>query len=122
MFRKVLMVITLVALASMQSAFARDNFGAIAYSPSTGAYGYSINYGSKRVAQNRALDKCDEYARTSDCDVLVWFQNACGSLAEGPDGYGSGWGTDRSTAERYALESCSEYSRRCKVTETVCTE
>ena len=51
----------------------------------------------------------------------VWFRNACGALAIGFDGYGSGWGTSRKLAESYALQSCQRYSGGCWVVRWVCT-
>ena len=55
----------------------RRSFGAIAYSVSSRAWGYSENYGSRAEAQTRALREC----RTRDCEVAAWFYNSCGALA-----------------------------------------
>ena len=35
-----------------------DEYGAIAYSPSTGAYGWSNNYATRNGAETRALQEC----------------------------------------------------------------
>ena len=51
----------------------------------------------------------------------VWFRNACGALAVGADGYGSGWGSSRKSAEGQALQSCRRYSGGCAVIRWVCT-
>jgi serine/threonine-protein kinase len=95
------------------------NFGAIAYSPSTGANGWAYDYTSRGEAESIALTNCRKYA--NDCVIPVWFRNACGALATGPKGYGSGWGTDRSIAEKYALQSCGQHSSGCTVQRWVCT-
>jgi serine/threonine-protein kinase len=95
------------------------HYGAIAYSPSTRAHGWSYNYTSRREAEQRALARCRRYA--DDCVLPVWFRNACGALAVGADGYGSGWGSSRKLAEGYAVQSCSRYSGGCTVVRWVCT-
>ena len=41
----------------------RDHFGAIAYSPSTGTYGYSYHQYSQSDAEREALQQCDAEAR-----------------------------------------------------------
>jgi serine/threonine-protein kinase len=98
---------------------AESYFGAIAYSPSTRAHGWAYDYASRAAAERRALAKCGRHAR--DCFVPVWFRNACGALAIGFEGYGSGWGASRKLAESYALQSCRRYSGGCRVVRWVCT-
>lgn len=97
----------------------KDRYGAIAYSPSTRAHGWAYDYASRRDAERRALSRCGRHAR--DCIVPVWFRNACGALAIGFDGYGTGWGESRKQARTYALESCRRYSGGCSVVRWVCT-
>jgi hypothetical protein len=98
---------------------AQEYYGAIAYSPSTRAHGWSYDYASRSDAKRRALDQCNRHA--DDCVVPVWFRNACGALAVGADGYGSGWGASRKLAETYAIQSCGRYSASCAVIRWVCT-
>ncbi|KAB2915287.1 MAG: DUF4189 domain-containing protein [Hyphomicrobiaceae bacterium] len=102
-------------------AEARDNYGAIAYSPSTGAHGWSYDYPSRSAAESTALRNCRRHA--SDCVVPIWFRNACGALAVAPGGgYGSGWGTSRSLAERYAMQSCRGHNNSgCSILRWACT-
>jgi serine/threonine-protein kinase len=103
-------------------AQAQNFFGTITYSEATGNYGYSYDYASRSVAEAEALQECESLSGFGDCRVLVSFRNACGALATNPEGaYGSGWGADRSTAERYAIESCNQYGRNCRVIRWVCT-
>ena len=98
---------------------AADYYGAIAYSPSTKAYGFSYDYPSRGAAENEALSRCRSQA--SDCTVPLRFRNACGALAIGSDGYGTGWGTDRGIAEQYAIRVCRQHTQGCAVTRWVCT-
>ena len=108
-----------VATSLVAGEAAADNYGAIAYSPGTGAHGWSIDYGSREAAESVALQNCRKHA--GDCTVPIWFRNACGALAVGPSGYGSGWGTDRSLAERYAMQSCRKHGRNCQIRRWACT-
>jgi serine/threonine-protein kinase len=96
-----------------------EYFGAIAYSPTNRAHGWSYDYPSRKDAERRALSQCGLHA--DDCIVPVWFRNACGALAVGPDGYGSGWGASRKSAESQAVQSCRRYSGGCAVVRWVCT-
>ena len=98
---------------------AAESYGAIAYSPSTKVYGWSYDFPSRRAAENEALARCRRQA--NDCTVPLWFRDACGALAIGSDGYGTGWGTDRGIAERYAISVCQKHTRGCAVVRWVCT-
>jgi serine/threonine-protein kinase len=102
-----------------QEYTAPEYYGAIAYSPSNRAHGWSYDYSSRRDAEHRALVLCRRHA--DDCIVPVWFRNACGALAVGADGYGSGWGASRKSAEGQAIQSCRRYSGNCVVIRWVCT-
>jgi uncharacterized caspase-like protein len=96
-----------------------NRFGAIAYSPSTGSHGWSYDYATREEAERVALANCGQHAR--DCNVPIWFQNACGALAVGPSGYGSGWAINQGLAEAYALGVCGQHSASCSVRRWVCT-
>jgi hypothetical protein len=98
---------------------AAQNYGAIAYSPSTKAYGWSYDYPSRSAAESQALSNCRKQA--NDCIVPLWFRNACGALAIGSNGYGTAWATDRSGAEHQALVVCRRFTMDCAVTRWVCT-
>lgn len=92
-------------------------FGAIAYSPSYEYVGYSYDYSNQEEAENAALNECGYY----DCQALVWFENGCGALAVGYNGYGSGWGETQALAESYALDTCYNYTDGCEIVRWVCT-
>jgi len=102
----------------VQSASA--GYGAIAYSPSSGAWGYSYNYGSRGAAEGRALRECR--VRGSGCRSIVWFRNACGALASGNgNAYGWAWNTSRATARRRALRECRARTSGCRIRVDVCS-
>ncbi|BAW97885.1 hypothetical protein NIES970_28480 (plasmid) [[Synechococcus] sp. NIES-970] len=111
-------------LLSSGPVLAQNYFGAISYSPKTGTYGYSYDYSNQQAAINIAQNQCNQRSNgTGDCESLVWFSNACGSLAVASNGsYGSGWGENPDLAEYYAIDTCSDYGGYdCAVLETVCT-
>ncbi|MGF1496465.1 MAG: DUF4189 domain-containing protein [Elainellaceae cyanobacterium] len=112
----------LVAIGG-QRANAQEYFGAIARSRSTQAHGFSYDYANRQAAENRALRECESQSGNGDCEVMVWFRNGCGALAEAANGAaGSGWGANRSLAEGYAMESCYGVGDgSCRVTRWVCT-
>jgi hypothetical protein len=99
---------------------AQDHYGAIAYSPSAVAHGYSFDFATQAEAEARALAECN--SKGQGCQAAIWFRNGCGALAVAPDGsWGSDWGVDQQTAEQKALALCSKYSSSCSVVRWVCT-
>jgi serine/threonine-protein kinase len=102
------------------TAQAADRFGAIAYSPTTGAWGSSYDHPTRVDAERAAYNDCRK--RAEDCQIPLHFKNACGALAVGGDGgWGTGWGTDRSIAESWAIKICGKHARDCAVLHWVCT-
>ena len=108
-----------IALLFPLAALGQDHFGALAYSPSTGAHGWSKDHASQKAAQRAALKGCSRHAK--DCRPLVWFKNACGALAVSAKAYGWGWGTTQALADAEALKACGKHATGCKVTQQVCT-
>ncbi len=109
-----------LGFATVTFATAANNYGALAYSPSTGAWGGAYDYASRRAAENRALSECR--ARGRGCQVAVWFRNACGAISVGNNGgWGSGWGSSRSRAEREARAVCRNYDSGCRAYAWTCT-
>jgi hypothetical protein len=100
-------------------AAAQDTFGAIARQPDTEAVGFSFNYHTRTAAETRALQECGE----DGCQVMVWFRNGCGALAESPNGSaGSGVGPSRITAQSAAIKSCNGIAGGCEITRTICSD
>jgi hypothetical protein len=94
-------------------------YGAIAYSPSTGAFGYSDRYANRASAQTRALSECGK----ADCVVASWFYNNCGAVAMNGNGsWGGGHGPTVSSAGSDAEHACvREGGGACVVKLTHCS-
>lgn len=109
----------LIALVVGAQAQAYDSYGAIAYSKSTGRYGYSYDYGTQSMAEAQALGNCGDVS----CHVYVWFKNSCGALAKADNGdLGWGWSGSRGSAEARALANCRSVSgQSCDIVCWACT-
>lgn len=98
-----------------------DNFGAIAYSPQTGASAWSYDFSSRRAAEQNALQRCRSSA--SDCQIVVWFFNNCGAVAVDAGNTASfavAWGESRARAEREALKNCGQTGKACSIDTWAC--
>ncbi|VXD19127.1 conserved exported hypothetical protein [Planktothrix serta PCC 8927] len=92
-----------------------DHYGAIATSAS-GGWGYAYDYPTRQQAEQKALRECGK----SDCQVQVWFKNACGAVAKSPEGnLGWGWASTPEQAQAYALTECG--TGTCKIETWACT-
>jgi serine/threonine-protein kinase len=91
------------------------NFGAIAFSPATGATGYTYDMPTREVAEERALQQCGARCRT-----VLWFRNACGALAVGNNGFGSAWAPQQRAAALMALDRCRQRTSECRIKVTAC--
>lgn len=96
-----------------------DSYGAISLSPSSGATGWSYEFGSRWEAEDVAQGNC--YDNASDCRVAIWFKNACGAVARGPNGWGADWAETSYRAKQAALASCSRHSYNCRVIRWQCS-
>ena len=103
MFRKALIALIVVATSGFAtSAFAGD-YAAIAYSPSTGNYGYSYGYPCLDDAEAAAV------TNSGDCEaqVVVTAENEYLALAQNDDGtYGYGFSGSRYLAQATAMHNC----------------
>ncbi len=97
-------------------AMAEKLFGAIAFSPSTGQYGWAKNQTVEAGASDEAVSGCG----VDDCQSVVVFPN-CAALSVG-DGYGMGFSKAKSVgkAEDAALAKCDEFTTNCIVSVSVC--
>lgn len=101
-----------------------SRFGAIAYSPSTGGFGFSFKYASQRDAEARAIRECLRQANKDDCKVEIWFRDACAALAEGETGIrAAASASGQEIANREALENCTSGNKgeRCEIKVAVCS-
>ena len=105
--------------ATVPPAHAADSFGAIAYSPATQAVGWSYSYSTRSGAEQKALSGCTPHAR--DCRIAIWFKNACGAVAVGANGWGSGWAATSTGAKNKAVHVCSRHTRNCQVYRWQCS-
>jgi hypothetical protein len=95
-------VVAVIALCgSTQAARANGSFGAIAYAPSTGCYGYSYGKDCQAAAANVALQNCNG----PDRRVVVWVAGGYAALAVNNNGgFGAAWSTAcQADADRAAL-------------------
>ena len=113
------LVLILAFIPAVVLAQAKEYYGAIAYSPTTRAHGWSFNHPSRTAAEKVALSNCRKLA--PDCKTQVWFKNACGALATGSKGPGWDWGDDQATADRRAIAICALHSKACTVQRRFCT-
>jgi Domain of unknown function (DUF4189) len=65
---------------------ARTVFGAIAYSVSKNAVGFSHGHPNQATAENRAINECKKTSGGAlDCKSEIFFYNNCGPIASGDD-------------------------------------
>jgi Domain of unknown function (DUF4189) len=118
MLKRLLASLAVIIAMTPAIASARDSYGAIAYSFETGAVAWAHSFSSAGEAENFVLNKC--YESSNDCKSL-WFKNACGAVAAGPNGWGSAWAPSSGGAQRKAINSCSQYSGGCRVVRWQCS-
>lgn len=90
-----------------------NKFAAIAYSPSTGQYGYGNGYDSQATAMRRARNECGQ----SDARV-EWCRNAWVALAisnRSAGGYGIAWATSANGARSAARKECLQHNPDARV-------
>lgn len=104
---------------SSSSPAPRISYGAIAYSPDSGAWGYSEQYGSRAQAESRARKEC----REKDCEIAAWFYNSCGAVAASDNGsWGGAQGGSVERAQQGAQARCAkEGGTNCKILFSRCS-
>lgn len=107
------------------------NYGAIALSPTTLAFGHSINFASEELAAQEAMSHChdDNEAKPADCKILLSFADSCASLAllqttNTPGGsWGTAWAPTQEEASTKALASCKVMANaQCRIAHSACTQ
>ena len=101
-------------------AHAEREWGALALSERSTAYGYAKDFDTQEAASERAMAECAKNA--SDCRLHTAWRNTCLVLAGSVDGpFGWAWGAPANTREQRALEQCRQRGAiNCKVVETIC--
>ena len=94
-----------------------DRYAAIAYSPSTGKYGYSFGSGSRCCAEQTAMRHCP----MEDARIVAWSRNSWCVLALGDEvgKYGWAWATSSGCAKSRALEECRKRTTNCYIAVSV---
>lgn len=70
-----------LALMGLPSVASAAFYGAIAFSDSTGDYGYAFNYRSMEASSQRAIRECMKHSAAKDCVVI----KGVGSSRGGPE-------------------------------------
>lgn len=112
-------LLMLIPQARADVSINMDTYAAVAYSKSTGQYGYAWNYWSRAAAERTALSRCP----ATDARIVGWVKGGWLVLAKGDNNaYGVGWtygeGAGNSDAMRRALREC--LARADKVTVVIC--
>lgn len=89
-------------------------WGAIAYSTKTGAYGYAVDYATKRSAETEAFRICG-----TNCDLVRSFRNGCAAVATREKRVASDTGASREIAQAKAIKKCGD---QCKIAVWACTK
>ena len=110
----VVFAVLLPGAAVAQKAPKSGLWGAIAYSTKTGAYGYAVDYATKRAAETEAHRICG-----TNCDLVRSFRNGCAAVATREKRVASDTGSSRGIAEAKALKKCGD---RCTVAVWACTK
>jgi len=117
--------VALAAIAALMflgaPARAQGVYGALAISPSTGAYGYGYNYDTDAQARDRAMTECRKHAQ--DCRVYTTFQRQCIAIARASNNaFGWALGYAREERPERALNECAARGGGdCKVITSFCS-
>jgi hypothetical protein len=89
-----------LALALLVGQAWAEKYGAIAYSPATGKYGYSSDCATRAGAEKLALSNCI----ASDARIAIWVKDGWAALYRNSNGaWHSAWsGNSRQEAESIA--------------------
>jgi hypothetical protein len=100
------------AAAAAAAGQTGSGFGAVAYSASTGKYGWAWQCNSYIDAENTAAYSVG----APDARALYWGQNTYLALAVGASG-ATGWGSGmfKRSARKSALQNCRQYDLSCGI-------
>jgi hypothetical protein len=87
-------------------------WGALAYSNSTGRFGYAYGLTDRQSAEQNARANC----LTADATVICWGKEVyIAFVASDAGAYGSAWDADPKLAEAKAFEYGREYDKNCRL-------
>jgi hypothetical protein len=93
-------------------------YTAIAFSDSTGAWGYSYGFLSDLNAKREAIKRCKaQDEKATDARVILLVGNGYAALAKGDDTkvYGYGYSEDADEACQIALRECNKRTKNAKI-------
>jgi hypothetical protein len=103
--RGILLVVITLALAIGPALHAAgDSFAAIAFSPSTGRWGYGNGFSTKSEAIARARRECGRRDSKTNWCKDAWIALAISNQSAG--GWGSSWGDTPEIARNKAISEC----------------
>ena len=104
-----------------ECAARRARYGAIAYSRSSGATGWSYTLNDDAGARDEAMFECAKSA--PDCEIVISFANSCGAVAVGKNSIPvPGQGPSREVAERAARAVCAvDGGKDCNIVAWSCS-
>jgi uncharacterized protein DUF4189 len=108
------LAVALLPQAQAATSSKKQLWGAIAYSSTTGAFGYAVDQPTKRSAETEAFRQC-----SSDCDVIRTFRGTCGAIATAERRFAWDTGASREIAEMKARKKCGAES--CRIAVWACT-
>ena len=111
----------LLALGLFSGIAAAGVYGAIYFSPTTRADGFTGNANSRQQAVDTAYGYCA--ANANDCiKGIEFWGGSCGAVAIGDNGgWGAAYADDVDDARNDALAYCSQHTQRCYVLKWVCS-
>ena len=103
----------------------RQGWGAIARSLGAGTLGKARGFADQRSAESAAVQDCimSENAVTT-CEVVVYFHDACGAVAESINGiWTAGVGGSAAQARESAMQACASHGgANCIVAASLCSD
>lgn len=95
-------------------------WGAIAVDSTTGKAGTVTDRSSQSEASRDALQSCRANGG-SNCRLEMTYRNQCAAIGWGIQGWGSGRGPDKASAEGLAMEKCNDSTDGCKLVYSACS-
>lgn len=111
--RAAVLIAVVVGVLAAAAAQADDRYAAIAFSQSTGRWGYAWGKSSRESAENAAVRN----ARADDARPICHARNWWCALATGDKrgAYGYGYASSRGEAIRIALSECCQRTSNCHI-------